>query len=1225
MARGPIDLGVAARTAVRSRRLRKTAWWILGIVAFIAVAGFLVAPPIVKSLAEKRLTALLGREVTIERVAINPFVLSAKVAGLAVKPRAADAPDSGPLFAFEELYARLSYASIARFAPVIGEIRLVRPELHLVRRTDRSYNVQDLIDALLGGPPAEEGPPARYSVNNAQLIDGRVTLDDRPEQKRHEVTGINLNVPALSSLDVHVDRFVEPKLEAVINGHPLRVVGETKPFQDSLETRLSADLSDVDLPRYLDYSPVELAFTLPSGRLDATIELAFVQAPGKGASLTVRGDAWARELALADRAGREVLGFRQLHVRVRSLDAFGRKAVVERVALDGPRLDVERAKDGRLNLLALLPRGDAAAAPADAPPFAFEIAEVAVTDGAATVADLAPEPPFRRAIRDLRIQAKDLSNAPDRKATVEIQFDSTPGPAARAGNAAGAEGGREPARFVLAGEVGLVPGTASGTIELTNLQLASLHPYFAAAVDGQIRSGRADASARFDLSVSDGEAAGRIGGITVTLSDVALHQSDAKTPMLRLASASVTDGEADLAARTIVLGQVKLDQPAVRIAREPDGRVDAQRILRAVEAGDGAAAPAAGPDEAPWTAEIRKLAVDAGSVAFEDRSVRPAVKVTVGALSVDAEGISTAKGAQGTGSVRARINRSGTLAVKGEFSRALSAKLALDLRNLDLAPFEAYVKPHVAIDIPRGRLSARGTVEVDAADAPKAAYRGDLALQDVAVAAEGAEGELLRWESLRLAGIGAATQPLRVDIEEVALERFFSRLVLDASGELNLQRLARGRAGATAPAAKPAAQPAAARTSDQVAAAQASLAEARQAVDWLRVGRVRLADGNVDFSDFFVKPNYSANLTDLEGTVSTLTFEQPGELALRGRLDRTAPLEISGRINPLAADLLLDLKAAARDIELSPLTPYSVRYLGYGIEKGKLSVNVEYLVENRKLSAKNNIRLDQLTFGEKVESPDATDLPVLMAVSLLKDKQGVIDVDLPIGGSLDDPEFSVGGIVLRVIFNIIAKAVTAPFALLGSIAGGAELDHVDFAPGRAALDAQARDKLAKLAQALDARPALKLDIVGRADPAVDREGLKRAALERAVKQEKYESLRGGEGAPKSVDAVTIDPKEYPALLERAYADADIPDKPRNILGFAKDIPVAEMENLMLAAAPADDEALRRLAAERAQAARNHLVEEGRIAAERLFLVAPRVAPADAKEKDGGARIDFALK
>src|SRR5262249_2815609 len=189
----------------------------------------------------------------------------------------------------------------------------------------------------------------------------------------------------------------------------------------------------------------------------------------------------------------------------------------------------------------------------------------------------------------------------------------------------------------------------------------------------------------------------------------------------------------------------------------------------------------------------------------------------------------------------------------------------------------------------------------------------------------------------------------------------------------------------------------------------------------------------IDFTDHFIRPNYSANLTGVTGSLSSLAFDKPADLELHGNVQGSAPVQVSGRINPLAKDLFLDIKATATDIELSPMSPYSGKYVGYGIEKGKLSMKVSYLVQDRKLKAENSIILDQLTFGQKVDSPDAIKAPVLLAVALLKDRNGVINFDLPVGGSIDDPKFSVGGLVFRAIVNLIVKIVTSPFALLGSL------------------------------------------------------------------------------------------------------------------------------------------------------------------------------------------------
>jgi len=395
----------------------------------------------------------------------------------------------------------------------------------------------------------------------------------------------------------------------------------------------------------------------------------------------------------------------------------------------------------------------------------------------------------------------------------------------------------------------------------------------------------------------------------------------------------------------------------------------------------------------------------------------------------------------------------------------------------------------------------------------------------------------------------------------------------------------------------------------------------------ISIGKIGLSGGNINFSDLFIKPNYSANLTGVQGMVSELKPDAPGDLEIQAKLDNAAPVDIRGKINPLAKDLFMDIVADARDIELSSLSPYSGKYVGYGIEKGKLSYNAKYKVKNRQLEAENRIILNQLTFGDKVESPDATNLPVLLAVALLKDRNGVIDINLPIGGSLDDPQFSVGGIVLKLIFNIIAKAVTAPFALLGSLfggGGGEELSYIEFDYGRDLLSQSAEAKIKTLSTAMNNRPGLKIEIIGRVDPVNDLQGLIKAALERKIKAQKLRELARQGSAPKSVDEVQIAAGEYERYLKAAYGAENFP-KPRNIIGLAKDLPAAEMETLMLKYIQVNDNDLRDLANRRAQAVRDRLLSLGQVTGDRVFIAASKPAAENDKSRAKASRVDFALR
>ena len=415
-------------------------------------------------------------------------------------------------------------------------------------------------------------------------------------------------------------------------------------------------------------------------------------------------------------------------------------------------------------------------------------------------------------------------------------------------------------------------------------------------------------------------------------------------------------------------------------------------------------------------------------------------------------------------------------------------------------------------------------------------------------------------------------------------------------------RRSRSASGAVAPAPGPA------------AAASAPPAATRGPAPIVELGPIALVNGRVAFNDRFVKPNYSANLSELTGRLGAVSSGAPAsgppqlaDVDLRGRVEGTATLEITGKVNPLARPVALDLKARVRDLELSPLSPYAVKYAGYGIERGKMSVDLAYVVQpDGQLSASNRIVLNQLVFGEKVEGSTAN-LPVKLAVALLADRNGVIDIDLPVSGSLNDPQFSLGAIVFKLIGNLIVKAVTSPFALLASSAGGGgESSTIEFAPGSATLTPEARQGLDKIAQALVDRPALTLTISGESRLESEREAWKRERLRQALRAEKRrQAIAGGADA---AAAITVGAEEYPALLKEVYRRADIV-KPKNVLGLAQNLPPAEMEQLILANMVVADDAMQQLAVRRGVVVRDYLATKD-VATSRLFLGAPKVASND---------------
>ncbi len=734
----------------------------------------------------------------------------------------------------------------------------------------------------------------------------------------------------------------------------------------------------------------------------------------------------------------------------------------------------------------------------------------------------------------------------------------------------------------------------------------------------------------------------------------------------------------DVPARAVSVERAVARAPRLRAERDAQGRwmFDAWLLQGGADRGPSREARAADGD-APWSVRLGEVSVERGTVALRDAVPASAVDLRWSAIALQARGLRWPQAAGGpdapvqlslSGQWEAGRREPGRLAYEGRLTMApLAVQGRLQAQHLPLHLLEPYAAPWLNVRIVRAEAGFEGDVDYAATAAgAKASVRGNAALDEVRVRApapapgpETAAGtppapprgeELLRWRNLALQGVQwemAPGAPARVDVRETALRDFFARIVLQKNGRLNLQDLVRspeassrlepvpGPAPALADAGGAAAvRPATAGRTGADPATQAVAASRASPV--LHFGPVVLSAGAVRFTDYFIEPNYSADLGDLAGRIGAFSSEPaPGggepamaELELSGKAQGSAPLEISGRINPLAKPLALDIQGRVRDLELPPLSPYAIKYAGHGIERGKLSMDVRYKVQpDGQLTAGNRLVLHQLTFSDPVEGASAS-LPVRLAAALLADSNGVIDLDLPISGSLNDPQFSLGPVILRAVGSLVLKAVTSPFSLLAkAFAGGAaEQGAVAFAPGSAVLDATALQGLDKVAQSLRDRPALQLTVTGHAVAEVEEDGWKRERLRsqvQALQQRRQPAARanadvqGAPMAPGGPDAAQA--QAYADALRELYRRTDIP-KPRNLLGLARDIPVPEMEALLLAQMKVPGDALRELAQARAVAVRDELARRG-VPLERLFVAAPRM---DARREGAAPQAELAL-
>jgi hypothetical protein len=1045
----------------------------------------------------------------------------------------------------------------------VKQLRVLVPRVHLVRNGDKTYNVSDLIAEFLNKP---DEPASHFALYNIQVSGGRILFEDKPEARRHEVTGLELGIPFISNLPSQVDIFVQPSLAAKVNGAAFALGGKARPFAQTRELNLEIALADLDLTPYLDYVPLALNFTLPSARLDTKLKLAFTQPATKPAGLTLSGEVTLRKVLMLAKGGRPILDLPKARLALRSLDVLAGTADVESLSLESPNLHVTRQKDGSLSLMRLAvtapvqtaakltadPKspGKSPAAPPVSAPFSLSLGQFRISDASLSLADEMPTQPV--------------------------------------------------------------------TVSVGGLDVRVDH-----------------------LALAGGELKGK-SGLDLGLRSLSVQAQGEKQPAFSLGAVHGV-GEADGDKRELALAKIRAEGGQLALAREKDGSLSLERLLpRALAPSVGKRASAeAKPGKPAWAVTVAKLALEGWGARFEDKSIANSPPLVAAPINLTAENLSTAPGAKPKLSLKAGLGKKGHLDVAGSLALfPLAGQFDLDVKGLDLVPFQGYLSDGFNVALTRGAVEGKGRLSFDQsgpAKAMQAGFKGNLGLNDLGLIDKSNASDLLKWKALRLSGVNAALGgkvPFDLTLSEISLKDFYARLVVNADGTLALRNLVKGE-GPVGAEVEPTTTPVA---TIHTAPLVVSPVPAKPAATpyRVRVNKVLLAGGRVRFSDLFIKPNYSANLTALGGSVTGLS-SVPGSMAtvaISGTVDEVAPLTIVGKVNPLAKDIFLDLTADAKGVEMSGFSPYAARYAGYNIEKGKLSANIHYFIENRQLKAENHLFLDQLTFGNRVESPQATHLPVLLAVALLKNGRGEIDINLPIAGSLDDPQFSIGGLVFKMFMNLIVKAVTSPFALIGSLfGGGEELAWLEFDPGRAALTPTGVAKLEKLAKALKDRPGLKLELSGRADAAADTEGMKRVLLERKIKARKLkETVKRGEDSD-SLEDVTVSKEEWPKYLSLVYKAEDF-KKPRNMIGFAKSLPPEEMEKLILANTPVSEDMLRRLAERRAKAAEEWLVQTGGVPAQRVFMTSAKLGadvpkageqPAPDKPKASLSRVDFTLK
>lgn len=1234
---------------LRTHRWSRPVAWFLGCLLALWLMAWLIVPPVARAQIEKYASQALGRAVTVARVEFLPWTLEATVHGLSIASQ--DGKTSQVQVA--RIYLDAELQSLWRLAPVIDALQVDEPVIRVTQTQPGRYDFDDVLARLAQQSaqmqPGTKASPSRFALYNLALQGGAIEFDDRTVGQVHALRQIRLDIPFLSNFSAARAVTVTPRLAFTMNGSRFDSAAQATPFAENRHTEIQLKIEGFDLGSFGDYLPGNVPLRLKAGVLDADLRLGFEQQPAP--EFKIAGHLALRGVQTTDLAGAPLLEFDALQMAIKDVQPLQRVVDIDTLEWHGARMQLRRDASGRLAFTAhpqAAPAGQgpkAAQAPAaqkDESPWQFRLGALRLADGALEWTDASlPGANATWTADDLQLEASAIA-WPLRQ---PLQFKAS-------GRLSGGGARADGARLAVQGQA--TDAVAQAAVSVRGLDVAMAAPYLQAVLKpsvggmvdadlGLARNGDAIAAKVATLSV-DKLALGCMAGDKCQSLRGAGMVDAGNDVLAQWGRLDVADALVLLPRRRLTLGRVALHQPRLLVARAPEGGWMFEQWLAQATA----AAPPGQPHDVPtqkagrepWTLKLHDLEVQDANVAFRDSAPATPVALNLSGLQARLRGVSLVDGKLAPAAVHldtrvgAGRTEPGRLTYEGSVAaaEALTVQGTVRAHHVPLHALEPYVAPGLNVDILRADGSFVGDLRfVNGAAAPTLSVAGDASLDEVHVRAAGGETadggpdaqsvrvaqrgeELLRWKSLSLRGVALQLnpgQPLALDVAQTALSDFFARIIVQEDGRINLQNM--GKAAATGQAMAGPQVSTAPSSEAENRAAPAAEQPAQSMAPRIRFGPVALTNGSIRFSDYFIKPNYSADLSDLTGRLSAFSSAAPvagaqpqmAELELRGRAQGTASLEITGRLNPLVQPLALDIQGRMRDLELPPLTPYSVKYAGHGIERGKLSMDVSYKVlPSGQLTASNKLVLNQLAFGEPVEGAPAS-LPVRLAVALLADRNGVIDVELPISGSLNDPEFRLGAVILKVVGNLIMKAITAPFSLLAGAFGGAdEQGAVAFAPGSAVLDGNARQQLDKIAQELNNRPALKVTVVGWAQPQTEQLAWKRQRLrDMAQAYKRRAAVRAGNP---EAEVAPMSDAEYPTLLREVYRSADI-KKPRNMVGMAKDLPQAEMEALLLQSIEVPDRAMSELALARGVAVRDYLASR-QLSLERLFVGASKLEP-----------------
>jgi len=1089
--------------------------------------GFIILPFVLKPQVVEIVQNETNSKIKIDSISFNPFIFKLKLSGVTL-----NSLDDKPLVSFKSLLIDVELYSLLRSAIHINELILVQPKIYVIYNNDKTINLLNILKEKEELKSVESSEPLalpRIIIDSLEVFDGYVSYEDYTLQTEFdfsfgdigfELKDIDTNDFNTSSAELRFyshlgdGGFVDfkSKIEGfkpfVVNGsldfEASKLYSQWKYMQDSLNLEVADGKISFHSDYYLNLDDLN-ATTI--NNLNISLDKLRVKPKSKY---------------------KDVLNLGSLYVKDATIKPMARSVHVSKIGLDSLNIKAKRDENGEIDWLEYIKvegsedtdeREDIKSeSNVTLPPWNLLVDNVSLEKIALEFQDNAVKPAVQSKLNEFNFYAQEVTLVGEKPFTYQLNMLLN-----------------DVAKCSSKGSVIHSVLDIQTDSECSGFDIAYYRPYIDQVASSQLKMfdlKLQDAVAGFNAKVEvkeiQKEIVINVYDANLSLSELELRKRSTEEKLVNFSSFNVDGVRVNTSEKSVDIAKVSLHGLDIKTARLENRRLNIQDLVavKVKKIVKKVSKKSDSTDEKPYSITLKHFALDAAQVSFNDKALTPHVKSKIDRIFLNAYDIDVKKNSWLKYRLYMRVNSKGIITSNGNLRHTpLKQKGTLEVKNLSLTELTPYLQEKVFVKVDDGRLSLKTKIEYSiSSKKPDLRVTGSLNINEVFINDSRDSSAVISFNELRLKSFTLETSPNRLYIDEIDVNAFYVNALIDEQKQMNLATLM-----------KPTDEKST--SEEEVVVVEDENATAEVAFP-VKILKMNVALGSANFADMSLPIKFKTNIHDLNGVIYSIS-NVPGETTyvnIDGEIDKYGSTKLKGSVNSANPKEYTDLEFNFKNLDLHSLSGYSANFAGHEIDSGKLFLDLGYDIKNSELIGSNNLMIKKIELGREVEDENITSLPLGFVIALLEDDEGIIEIDMPVEGNLDEPDFKYGTLVMNTLGNLILKAVTSPFTFLGSMMGldGEALEYAEFEVGSAVILPPEREKLDQIAKMMTKRPKIKLALSPTYDELSDKRALQTGMLINLIVKES-----GIKNAKEYESAMNID------ILEDIYKDAkddDVLDK-----------------------------------------------------------------------------------